>query len=1171
MAQPKGNSNSNPAEPSGTGQQSQTSAGDPGFSLEDLFSNVDAHHYDSSRADALASILISAAENRPFQGFSMSSQAGTSDMISRSMPALFPQQTSSTTSGEMPLSFDAAVIYNKPPAEYSKLGTTLDSFPAHAHSSRYGGSGGGDATGQLSAISGNSNLHENPLGHQDGSNRARDSPATTSASFPFSLSDFSSLLNFHTLDKPSAQGQHSFEGHIENFGQNNPGSDNNNNNSNSGGNNKAEKDSSSAATNQTPGSMAMPLFNNFSPASFDSTHGDVKAPNPIQVHRTPSYDVGRQPTPAGPGSMSNNNDFLTTPLTANFVNQQQQNSMVSPIAPYFTSIEQAFEAGMKAGNILSNISFGLPGEEGNGGLQNNNKLDIPGQQQQSIHIKQQGGDVDHHRFGQGFMDQYSDNNPRSAFIDQARGTDQNATAAAAAAAAAAFQQALLNQTAVGGAHGSDAPNPNAKDAAMMRNNMSAIGAHRMPPMSYGLQLDGSSVPNTSMPYITPATNTRVNQACTTCRRRKVRCNGARPSCMFCSEKGFKCIYEPPSASSRAKGKKRAGANAKSNESGGSQNRADGDGNDPKDEAPRPPRIGHSRSNTLAYGSMSSRKRQYDGNAFPSLDDTDLLGIGREEHRYRMMGRRESFTLIHADEDDDEAYEDELKDENESDNLADQFDKKVTIHELSDRQITLPADMSIRFSMFNLIDYNAEEEIRSAALESKGLGGSSPHQQTDTAEKAFSTKSRAEQALDDYFKFFHPQHPILHRPTFERQVKNGTVDQLLWHCVQAIAGRFAKGNDGSDRKHRVCPYEWGRRHASIAIAMLASASRKPTIETIQSFYLLSLHQLGCGNWMDGITFWGTAARIFNQMQLHMLDEAFTYPGYTSHLGEPESRISNMTKQQSPAHYGREKRLPTTTSEEWIRREMARRLRWKLFESERTFNIGTGRPPLVVLDPGWVFMPCSDKIWELVDPMGLGEQERTLLRICHFHVDASGSIRVEIPRNIKLAMTRRVSTSSGMVTPSASRNSLSAAKEESQGGSEGSSNSNKGKDNDNAMEVDNDDATSSQASASTLSVANSETVISQAEEYLIRVRSRMNRVHLNAHSSIIIGQLTRSRLALFRLFFPCRWPSQFVTKGGKNDPSVDAGGGGGAPGPVVVGWNERIGRMKEAIREIENKIR
>lgn len=40
---------------------------------------------------------------------------------------------------------------------------------------------------------------------------------------------------------------------------------------------------------------------------------------------------------------------------------------------------------------------------------------------------------------------------------------------------------------------------------------------------------------------------RIALACTSCRNRKSRCNGAKPACSLCIELGFECVYQQPAA------------------------------------------------------------------------------------------------------------------------------------------------------------------------------------------------------------------------------------------------------------------------------------------------------------------------------------------------------------------------------------------------------------------------------------------------------------------------------------------------------------------------------------------------------------------------------------------------------------------------------------------------
>ncbi|KAJ1884988.1 hypothetical protein LPJ81_006984, partial [Coemansia sp. IMI 209127] len=295
----------------------------------------------------------------------------------------------------------------------------------------------------------------------------------------------------------------------------------------------------------------------------------------------------------------------------------------------------------------------------------------------------------------------------------------------------------------------------------------------------------------------------------------------------------------------------------------------------------------------------------------------------------------------------------------------------------------------------------------------------------------------------YFTYFHPQHPILHRTTFEKSVRGGTVIKVLWHAVQAIAARYgpspsmpppasqkqqvpdsaaattaaatldaadesvgdatmdvddsAKEKTAAGRQkqaRRLQPNEFGRAYAELVRAMLPEATRTPTIEVIQALYLLSEHKFGMGDWLEGSTYWGTAVRMFNQLQLHMTDEAFQFPAYTSHLGLHESAVSPLTCKQSPANYASEMRKPTLNNETWIRREMERRMRWVLFESERMHSLAGGSPPLVTLEAGWVHMPCSDALWELAAPRRAAEYERLLLHMGRYYVDTGGSLRIEM---------------------------------------------------------------------------------------------------------------------------------------------------------------------------------
>ncbi|KAJ2641427.1 hypothetical protein GGH99_008919, partial [Coemansia sp. RSA 1285] len=54
---------------------------------------------------------------------------------------------------------------------------------------------------------------------------------------------------------------------------------------------------------------------------------------------------------------------------------------------------------------------------------------------------------------------------------------------------------------------------------------------------------------------------RIDQACKMCRRRKVRCDGRRPSCSFCASKMFDCVYESVVPGGRKRGRRSKASDA----------------------------------------------------------------------------------------------------------------------------------------------------------------------------------------------------------------------------------------------------------------------------------------------------------------------------------------------------------------------------------------------------------------------------------------------------------------------------------------------------------------------------------------------------------------------------------------------------------------------------------
>ncbi|KAJ1961933.1 hypothetical protein GGI12_002962 [Dipsacomyces acuminosporus] len=701
---------------------------------------------------------------------------------------------------------------------------------------------------------------------------------------------------------------------------------------------------------------------------------------------------------------------------------------------------------------------------------------------------------------------------------------------------------------------------------------------------------------------------RIDQACKMCRRRKVRCDGLRPSCTFCQTKKFECIYEPVAPGSRKRSR---------------------------------------RSKNSDSGSIISSNDTGRGHTLPSV----ISASGEDDNRHR-RGKQRRYG------DDDADMNSEGSDVENGESSANEADPEHGyLDALSNRQIALPGNVGTSFSLNTIVesrsglelaegaaaaalasiaddarDSGLSETIASINARDRGGDGDKPKSpigaavgiNNDNSAKSAAPISHTEQAMQLYFEFFHPQHPILHRHTFEKAVRAGTVNKVLWLAVQAIAARYGPPPDAIDRKgksspqaaaadnsseeaipgniaehknneptqapakhlkentretqSRLQPFEYGKRYAELVRAMLPDATRTPTVEVIQALYLLSEHQFGLGNWLDGSTYWGTAVRMFNQLQLHMTDEAFQFPAYTSHLGLHESAISPLTCKQSPANYASEMRKPTLNNESWIKRELERRMRWVLFESERMHTLAGGNPPLVTLEAGWVHMPCSDAIWEMPNPRRAAEYERLLLHMGRYYVDTGGSLRIEMAPSSSAESSQATNVVNSVHD---SLESDPSDNERTKGYSSQAISSMQAKGSMDStpephqanLPVSHPNSTSTANPPFTRRMSSLGVSPNRVASMLVSVRRRKNRIHLKAHTAIVVGQMTRARLALFRLFFPCRWPSQLMSSnpfGFPGTDDMDLGGGGGAPGPVVLSWEERFRRMRVTIADIESKL-
>ncbi|KAJ2176926.1 hypothetical protein GGH18_006237, partial [Coemansia sp. RSA 530] len=242
---------------------------------------------------------------------------------------------------------------------------------------------------------------------------------------------------------------------------------------------------------------------------------------------------------------------------------------------------------------------------------------------------------------------------------------------------------------------------------------------------------------------------RIDQACKMCRRRKVRCDGKRPSCTFCATKKFACVYEPAVVASRKRGRKAKSAVSTT-------------------------------SGLNNSGSLRSESGFSDDSRQPGTYYGSDAGFEDPRHsKQRRFGTRIDTMLGDIGESPEESEADSA---DASSNEAEP--KHGYLEALSNRQIALPDNVNDEFNIQSILDGHADVELDEGMAAVALASISSDPQDKSTAGSAASIGraqnskpvSVAERHMRLYFEYFHPQHPILHRHTFEKAVRDGTVSK-----------------------------------------------------------------------------------------------------------------------------------------------------------------------------------------------------------------------------------------------------------------------------------------------------------------------------------------------------------------------------------------------------------
>ncbi|KAJ2448591.1 hypothetical protein EV183_005363 [Coemansia sp. RSA 2336] len=445
----------------------------------------------------------------------------------------------------------------------------------------------------------------------------------------------------------------------------------------------------------------------------------------------------------------------------------------------------------------------------------------------------------------------------------------------------------------------------------------------------------------------------IGMACRACRLRKIRCGGERPRCSYCVKKGYECVLTPH--------KKRGRPRKNEQRSTG---KTSGAGNKPID-APIEPNGVTDRGRTM--------NMPVDGL------DLDVRHLWAELTGLQGLELPPELSALAAN------AAMQAQDASSIPNIGPSFNLGLSTSSANQQQQQQQDAMLQNAAEASMLSFAANyafpkpEQLPdvNSNVNHRGSPASSAHQSatgdgTEDAARAHSESTAsaaahqageqisaaAEASIRAYFTYVHPWFPILHKPTFERQVAEGRVDRVLFCAVQAIAARFRDASAVSLKGRR--PYRRGQRYARRAKELLPEALKQAQLSTLQAVVLLALYMSVSGQWQEGAAYERLAVQLAFIGQYHLLDEEFLLPPVTNNMGVYEA---GWSEHSHPA------RLEVLSRPGGIlAHEQRRRTWWAVFQLERFNGLAMGRPPIIKPGWHWVWLPCSEAVWAQENPQG-----------------------------------------------------------------------------------------------------------------------------------------------------------------------------------------------------------
>ncbi|ORX94095.1 hypothetical protein K493DRAFT_261780 [Basidiobolus meristosporus CBS 931.73] len=402
---------------------------------------------------------------------------------------------------------------------------------------------------------------------------------------------------------------------------------------------------------------------------------------------------------------------------------------------------------------------------------------------------------------------------------------------------------------------------------------------------------------------------RLTQACDTCRKKKVKCDGNRPSCSNCIRLKVPCTYLPTA-------KKRGPRQGQTEKAEHSTNTGSpGFMNQAQMSSPLQP-FG------LRPATSLGNLPRYMDNVSASPDPTRNMYLSQspQVNIPQYQGSRENFSPAYS-------YQNSqlnTPNMNFSPNNGLQEEENAVREKVE--QVWSHSYLG-NTSGLNAITSNGQKEATPSPKQfsnANNLLGATSLPPTEITEHLLSV----------YFSTIHPQMPFIHKPTFFNRLKNGEIPPILILSICACVSRFSNHPgilaDPTTRSGEV----FSNRFRNILLKCLDG----PNVYTTMALLIASYYEYMNARYPRAWMYLGMAIRMAQELGINRIDEH-----------NDNSRIS----EQAP--------------DDWVEIETQRRLWWSCFVRDRIGSTGTGRPMAIDEQDSRVLLPSCDSDWENERPV------------------------------------------------------------------------------------------------------------------------------------------------------------------------------------------------------------